>query len=360
MEKTIVALLGNCRAPADGVVDYCNCLLQALSKRGFRVHIYNLPWVEAGYRAALYKLWKESAQWRGRWVLIQYTAQAWSKKGFPFSLPIILLILRIRHTKLGIIFHDEAGYPGDRIIDKIRRKLQEFLMRYAVKKVDRAIFTIDPKCLFWLGNLTDNPQVSFIPVGSNIPVEHNCVKNHNPAKRVVVFGIDTGSYQHSQVLAVSNALKQASRVIENLELILIGPGAVKAEHLFKESLKENQVKIEVPGYLPANKISQILTSSDVQFFIHGEVKSNRTTAIAGIMHGLPIVGYKGERTAFPITEAGVRLVSRSNPDKLGDELTLVLTNDDLRAELSERSLKTGQNYFSWNSIAQSLINSLNK
>ena len=76
----VILLLGHRTTPTDGVDDYCTALKGALQRRGHRVAKVRVLWKEVGWAPALLSLWRTSGQWRGRWVLVQYTALTWDRK----------------------------------------------------------------------------------------------------------------------------------------------------------------------------------------------------------------------------------------------------------------------------------------
>src|SRR5579859_6478733 len=78
-----VALLGRRDIPVDGVEDYCTFLAAGLARQGVQLTQVRVKWVERGWVGALRQLGREVKAWRGRWVLLQYTALAWSRRGFP-------------------------------------------------------------------------------------------------------------------------------------------------------------------------------------------------------------------------------------------------------------------------------------
>src|SRR5438445_11829851 len=88
--ETVIALLGRRDAPTDGVEDYCIWLGRGLAQRGIPLAQVRVPWKEAGWLRALWRLWLESAAWRGRWVPAQYTAMSWSRRGSPLGLRAVL------------------------------------------------------------------------------------------------------------------------------------------------------------------------------------------------------------------------------------------------------------------------------
>src|SRR5947209_15684870 len=148
--QTVIALLGRRDSPTDGVEDYCIWLGRGLAKRGIPLAQVGVPWKEAGWRRALWRLWLESAGRRGRWVLVQYTAMSWSRRGFPLGLLAVLAILRLRSCRIAAVFHDPAGFPGCRWIDRGRRAYQEWIMRRAYHWAERSIHNVPVESLAWL------------------------------------------------------------------------------------------------------------------------------------------------------------------------------------------------------------------
>jgi len=81
----------------------------------------------------------------------------------------------------------------------------------------------------------------------------------------------------------------------------------------------------------------------------------KVRAIAGIACGLPIVGYRGGETAFPITDAGILLVDPGDRVGIAEALTRVLCDAKFRDEMRQRSLAAGQRDFSWDAIAEQFL-----
>src|ERR1700686_3800269 len=96
--ERLVLLLGKRDTPADGVQDYCEYLAQALRRRGIQTEIARVEWHSEGWVHALRHLGTQSAKWKGAWIVLQYTALSWSRRGFPLG---ALAVLRsLRHRKL--------------------------------------------------------------------------------------------------------------------------------------------------------------------------------------------------------------------------------------------------------------------
>src|SRR5579863_5692496 len=107
----LVALLGKLESPTDGVEDYCFWLSRALAEAGWTLDVVRFSWPQ-GWLGALRRLWKQSKQWRGQWVLVQYTAFAWSRRGFTAGLLPVIWILRRRGAKCAVVLHDPSPCSG--------------------------------------------------------------------------------------------------------------------------------------------------------------------------------------------------------------------------------------------------------
>lgn len=353
MTPAIIALLGRRDAPTDGVEEYCGYLGEALRGEGFEFKLVRADWKGRGWTEALGELKEQCASWRGQWVLVQYTALAWSSRGFPMRFRNILKILRQRGARLGVVFHDAEPYAGSRLIDRIRRAAQLRTMRGALRFADLAIFTIPLDRISWLREAP--AQAVFIPVGANLPLAL-AVTNNRPARagealRIAIYGITGGKSGQWESEEIVKAVRAASAKIPRLQLFAFGRGADDCAMQLCEGLRGFPVEVSVEGVLPAERVARELALSDVLFFVRGQISSRRGSAIAGIACGLPIIAIQGSETAPPITEAGVVLVAPGDSAGLGEALTRVLADERYRASLADRSAMAQQKYFSWMAIA---------
>jgi glycosyltransferase involved in cell wall biosynthesis len=103
-----------------------------------------------------------------------------------------------------------------------------------------------------------------------------------------------------------------------------------------------------------------LKRADVLLFVRGQISSRRGSAIAGIACGLPVVCYEGPETGWPITEAGILSVPLGDREALSEALERVLSNNELRSALCQRSRRAQEQYFSWSAIAARYAEALGK
>jgi glycosyltransferase involved in cell wall biosynthesis len=352
VRECCAALLGQRDSPTDGVEDYCRYLSEALRPGHFVVEIVRLRWEEIGCAASVRELREKARSSAISWFLLQYTALAWSRRGFPTRIVSIVKSLK-KNARCAVTFHDAEPYGGTRWIDLFRRIVQVAVMRKLLRLCDLAIFTVPREKVSWVPANAQN--VVFIPVGANLPdPEKAWTRSQNSADRrpvIAVFSITGDARGLQEISVISQAVNYAARKIGPLRVILFGRNSELGGEELKAKLSGSPVEVLVMGLIPADEIVQVLGLSDVLLFVRGPISSRRGSAIAGIACGLPVIAEEGSETAAPITEAGVVLVPAKEPREFGPALVRVLADRDYRALLAERSRNAQERYFSWNAIA---------
>ncbi len=358
--QRIIALLGRRDEPTDALADYCRYLGEALAPMGHALEIAWVPWAKRGWPAALDELRKSASGWRGCWALVQYTALGWSRRGFPFQVLRLLRVLAQSGVRIGIVFHDSGPYSGLRLVDRLRRRCQVLVMRRAYAAAERVILTVPAEKNLWLP-----PQPSkavFIPVGANLPLasafcETDAASTTAPFT-VAVYGVTGGSHLSTETQDIAFVVNRAAARVPGLRLLVFGRNALEAKDSLLQSLNGTRVALEVRGVLPPEEVATSLSRANLLLFVRGQISSRRTSAIAGIACGLPVVGYAGTDTSWPVTEAGVSLVPAGDREALAAALEQVLLNSSLRASLAERSRRAHREYFAWPVIAQRYASAL--
>ena len=362
MTQRMVALLGRRDEPTDAVEEYCRYLGAALGTHGFELAVARLGWKERGWPTALRELRQNASDWRGRWVCVQYTALAWSARGFPLRFLSVLDVLRRAGARTAVVYHDTGPYSGSRALDKLRRAVQLHVIGGSLPRADLGIFTVPLGAVSWLG--VPPGHAVFIPVGANLPVdavnETRIRRSPQDVLRVAVFGITGGEVGRKESARIADAIRFASAVVGKLELHAFGRHADDCESMLRERLRDVPVDVQVKGVLPPGEVVRELVSADAMLFVRGAISTRRGSAIAGIACGLPVVAERGAETSGPIEEAGIELVSTDKPGEFGEALLRVLTNPDYRAQLAARSQLAQNKYFSWPAIAARYAEELRK
>jgi glycosyltransferase involved in cell wall biosynthesis len=317
------------------------------------MEIVRAQWKERGWSAALRDLQQRAAGWRDRWVLLQYTALAWSPRGFPLQVPRVIKVLRDAGTRIGVVYHDAQPYSSSRAVDKLRHFVQQRTMRQAMRSSDQAILTVPREKLSWISS--ELKKVVFIPVGANLsllaPPAGDSILGHDETPTVAVFGVTGGVAGQHEVSQITAAVRFAAEKLGKVRLLVFGRNADSAQTSLQRSLRGLPVALHVSGVLPEADVEKLLHSSDVLLFVRGSISSRRGSAIAGIACGLPVIAFAGIETAAPITDAGVVLVPGGNKTALGEALVRVLSDREYHARLAERSRVAYENHFSWSAIA---------
>jgi glycosyltransferase involved in cell wall biosynthesis len=360
MTRPIIALLGRKDEPTDAVEEYCHYLGSALKAHDFAMQIRRVPWEKHGWADALKALELQAAGWRGTWVLVQYTALAWSARGLPQKFIRVLRILKSAGAQVAVVVHDVEPYPGSRLAYKIRRFAQMRTMQAALGVADAGILTVALAQITWLSKSQRN--VYFIPVGANLPISEDApaasaARTDIPA--IAVFSITGGRDGEREARTIVDAVRYAAEKIGRIRLSVFGRHAELRENDLREGLRGTSVDISVEGVIDPGQVVKRLRACDVLLFVRGTISTRRGSAIAGIACGLPVIAHAGSETAAPITEAGVILVSASNTEELQAALVRALSDRVYRGELAARSRAVYDTYLSWPAIATRFAEILN-
>jgi glycosyltransferase involved in cell wall biosynthesis len=350
-----IALLGQRDTPTDGVEDYCAFLGQALGRRGIELTSVRVQWKEKGRAAALRQLWRESANWRGDWILLQYTALGWSNRGFPLLALMVQSILSRRAARCAVVFHDAALAANARMRDRVRNALQTWIMRKLFERSERVVLTVPPKTLPWMP--CDWTRAAFIPIGANVPeyCDNRAFSVEQSPKTVAVFSVTSGDTRSREVHDIVLAVRRAKERVGSIRLEVFGRGADEARESLEGELHGSGIELAVRGVIPAEEITRSLSAAHVLLCVRGLVTAKRGTAIAAIACGLPVVGYGQPGSDPAIDAAGVRLAPWRDSEALSDELVQVLTDENLWQELHHRNARSRDQYFSWSVVADRYV-----
>jgi glycosyltransferase involved in cell wall biosynthesis len=354
-----IALLGRQDKPTDAVEEYCRYLGSALEAHDFQLEIRRVPWEINGWRDALHALQLQAARWRGTWVLLQYTALGWSSRGFPQRVLRTLKILKSAGVRIAIVYHDVEPYHGSRLVDRLRRAVQLRTMRSAIRLSELAIFTIPLNNVSWLSSPV--PQAHFIPVGPNLPIPETSSSVGDPHEfpTIGVFSITGGAAGARETDTILSSVRYAAKRLGRLRLLVFGRHAELREAELRQGLKDMPIELSVEGVVQPDQVIRKLSACDLLLFIRGPISTRRSSALAGIACGLPIIAYPGTETAPPITDAGIVLVPPDQPDDLNAALVRVLSDDTYRGNLAARSRAAYKTYFAWAAIAARFSTLLN-
>ncbi len=358
----MIALLGRRDTPVDGVEDYCTFLGEGLARRGVQLTRVRVNWIDQGWLGALWQLRRESSLWRDDWVLLQYTALGWSRRGFPAWALIVLRMLRRRGIHTAVVFHEpyrQREHPV-RLIDRIRGTCQDWVIRKLYEGCETPILVDPVATIRWLPK--NDTKSIFVPIGANIPepavrsepAREGCYAG----KAVAIFCLTEPPNMQTEVGDIAFAVRCATRRIPRMRVIFLGRGTPEAREEIERAFSDTAVEVRNLGLVSAAEISETLARADAMLCVRGRITPRRGSVMAGVACGLPIVGYGGAAEATPLAEAGIEFVPYGDRKALGGALTRILEDPHLQAALRERNLRAQRKYFSWDAIAASLVTSL--
>lgn len=352
MNMRCVALLGRKDTPTDAVEEHCRYLAAALRSHGIALEVARVNWLEKGWGNALGELEIVARKEPKTWFLVQYTALAWSRRGFPWRVLKVIGLLKKRGARVAMVFHDVEPYFGNRLIDRVRRRVQLRTMRKVMKAADAAIFTVAVEKIPWARGVRGKSV--FIPVGANLPEPEKAWTKKTASGgplTIGVFSISDGRLGGGEAEAIAEAVGCAAEKMGVLRVVALGRNSDTAGKILSERLAGKPIEIVTRGMLSGEEVVNALGNCDAMLFVRGPISTRRGSAIAGIACGLPVIAVEGWETAAPVTEAGVVLVANSAKPDFGPALLRVLEDSKYREELAERSRGAQKRYFSWQAIA---------
>jgi glycosyltransferase involved in cell wall biosynthesis len=202
------------------------------------------------------------------------------------------------------------------------------------------------------------PETAVIPVGSNIPV----VEYKPELKRksfVVFFGL---FYPGRQLELVAEAYKKIAAVSEEVVFGIIGDVHPKQRDYYK-ALRANFDSAIPAGRLEwhigesPDAIAAIMASASAALLPYPDGASfRRTTLMAAMMSGVPVVSTKGDDTPAELSE-GNNILFGSDSAILADKVLRLLSDKTLAARISAGGRALSRD-FSWERISASYMDCL--
>lgn len=346
-----------------GVSDYTRLIAAGLAREGDEVHVWapecvgetpvdpgvavrRLPGV-FGRRAVAAldaALRRERRPFR---LLVQYVPHMYGWKGM--NLPFCAWLTRQRHARPWLMFHEVAfpwtRQPRHQILALTQRAMAAILARTAER-----VFVSIPAWGGMLRSLAPRlPDPTWLPIPSTVAESHQPLTSC-PARQFTLghFGTFGGAVAEMLANCLPRLLSDPSRTA-----LLVGRGG--------EGFAENLIRrhpaltgrVRATGGVPAGEVAAGLGSCDLllQPFPDG-VSSRRTSVMAGLALGLPIVSTIGDLSE-PIW-AKERLLALA---PAGDEAAFVAAANVLLGDAEERHQlgeRARRGYAEWFSLERTI------
>jgi glycosyltransferase involved in cell wall biosynthesis len=339
--STVAVLYADGGSEVDAIREYSRRLVEALTDTG-----------------AVYANLQLGALSRvqGDAVVLQYNPFSYGRWGFAPHVPIALARLRLgqRRVRIAVMVH-EAYVPMEGLRWTLMGAWQR-LQLLAIRLSADVILVSSGPLAHSLTRLRPLRPTHHLPVASNLPdrrsqrLRSRRALGASPDTLVLTaFGTGHPSRSLDFVAAAADALSLASRDILVLNL---GAGAPAVRGL------DPSIRVHAPGVSSPEELASALAATDIYLapFMDG-VSTRRTTVMAALQHGLPIVGTDGDLTD-DLMRSSLLLTPAGRPDLFAAAVSELAADDRARAEAGARARRLYEQFFDWTVVANRLLHTL--
>jgi glycosyltransferase involved in cell wall biosynthesis len=313
-----------------------------------------LPTVEDWTPESFQTLFTQLQQAKVKTVILQYTCWMYSPQGFSLAL-LPFWQQCSQHFQTILVAHEtyywSLKYPGT----WLKGIIQQYVLQQLVRSSDRICCSSEPYIQQLHRYTHQNNQIHHLPIPSNVPLKLFSTTERmelrkslgiTPEQRQVLtlFGCHA-SIQQSWLAQLDQRLQELDKPVAWL---LLGDAKKIDLPLYNPVIR--------PGFLDAVSLSHHLQISDLMLLPHEfGISAKRTSLMAALEHGIPVIGTAGQLTdSFFHEIASVRLVSDRDYPAFEAEVLKFL---DQPSPLSDLVI-SGQDYYakhlSWDVVAKTL------
>jgi glycosyltransferase involved in cell wall biosynthesis len=294
------------------------------------------------------------------WIFLQYNPFMYGRWGVAPWLVSSLSRLRRRqaHPRVALMAHEMFVEPKN-----VRWALMGAYQRAQLAALRAPADVVCVSIDAWTRRLAAwwPSRPSFhMPVGSNLPDMTGAREDQrrrlgvgDDALVLAAFGTEHPSRLVGHIVAGANAVAAA---VPRALMLNLGEGTRPLTGL------DPRVEVHQPGALPAEAVARHLAAADIFLapFSDG-VSTRRTTVMAALQHGLPIVGTSGGLTDPMLTRStsAMRLVPVGDVTAFGAAVRLISENSHLRCSMAEAARVLHTREFDWPVAAERLLRVLN-
>jgi glycosyltransferase involved in cell wall biosynthesis len=312
-----------------------------------------LPIIEDWSPESFQTLFSQLKQAKVKTVILQYTGWLYSPKGFSLAL-IPFWKQCFQHFQTILVAHETYSwslkYPGT----WFKGIVQQYILQQLVRNSNRICCSSEPYIQQLDRFSSSENKIHHLPIPSNVPPQPFSLQERmelrqslgiTPEHQVLTLFGCHASIQQKWLLKLDQRMKELDRPVVWLLL-----GDAK-----KINLPLHNPVIR-PGFLAAVDLSYHLQLSDLMLLPHEfGISAKRTSLMAALEHGIPIVGTRGRLTDSFFRELpSIRLVSDQDYPYFELEVLNFLAEPSLLLDI----VMNGQDYYakhlSWDVVAKTL------
>jgi glycosyltransferase involved in cell wall biosynthesis len=359
--RRLAVVTARSTARADGIRDYTLCLLRELEARdgwdvSLTLRLLGGGWEESGDAAPRRTM--PAALRRADAVLLQYNPFSYGRRGFAPSLLFELAQLRLtrRRPLMAVMVHET--YVD---MKNWRWALMGGWQRLQLRAV-RALTDVQ-LCATeaWVERLARRRQAAnlhHLPVGSNFPDrrtdrarERRRLGVEADGLVLACFGLHDPGRLEPHIWSAAEAVARSGRPVL---LLSLGSGQASDRH-------RGAVRVHAPGFRDDDAVARLLSAADIFLAPYGDgVSTRRTTVMAALQHGIPVVGTDGPLTDPVLRQStdAVRLVPVQQRERFAREVAALAASDEDRLALGRAGRKLYRSRFDWPVLADRLLEAL--
>jgi glycosyltransferase involved in cell wall biosynthesis len=340
-ECEIALVWGGAGRPFDGIDAYTRGLARALDE---------IP----GYRCRISPLFGA----RGADVLLlQYNPFSWGRRGFAPGVPAWMARRRSSGDRpfVATMIHEPFVAPEDMRTTVMAgwQRAQLALVKALSDRVLAPSADAARRARGW------GPSIAVVPVGSNLPDRRTA----RPAARdrlgvddgdvvLVTFERSAAGRLHAQVAAAVEATREATAV----HLLVLGAGAQAPRGVHPS------VNVRVAGPLRDDEVAFHLAAGDVFLADYADgLSTRRTTLVAALQHGLPVVGTTVGRTDDCLLGCdGIVVVPAEDVRGYGVAVRSLAASGEERSRRSAAARRLFDERFDWPVVARRVLRAIGR
>ncbi len=345
-EPRRIAVLGMSLDPICGARDHATLLTEELRRRGASCTTHWLRRTRRSARGsrAEIRAWLEdlAADLRGERpdvAIVHYSVFSYAHAGVPLFVRALLVALRDADIPVVTVAH-ELAFSWRR--GGVRGKVWALTQRVALVAVMRAsaavLVTTDERER-WIDSRRWLPKrpVAMAPVFSNLPPPSATVARSQ--NTVGLFGY---AYDAAATPLALDALRRVADERGDVRLLLLGApgGESRAARRWREEAHARGLAsaLSFSGKLPAQDLSDALTSCDVLLFVASAGPSSRKgTLAASLASGRPVVAVDGPNRWEELASSGAALIVAPTADSLAGTVGRLLADEAEQKALGARA-----------------------
>jgi glycosyltransferase involved in cell wall biosynthesis len=350
----------------DGIRDYATQLVAGLRARGdvqvaLLVRTGAAGWVHAegadSGSAILMGLGRTVASPEA--VVLQYNPFSYGRWGFAPYLPLEVWRMRRCPSRPTVALTVHETHVG---VTDWRSALMGSWQRIQLLALRTLADLIITPTEAWAGPLRRSlPRrpVHHIPVGSSLPdmgrfrsAERRRLGMGEEAVGLAAFG--TG-HPSRLISSIEHAALAVARAGHSVVMLNLGAGTPSLRRL------DGVIPMHTPSRLDPEPLARRIAAADIFLapYVDG-VSTRRTTVMAALQHGVPVVGTYGESTDAVLRNAApaLQLVPACDPRAFSEAAVALANDKDLRARASKAARELYRAAFDWPVVTEQLLEAL--